>query len=123
MPELFKSVVQYPEAPTVAPEDLFSAGEDWEDMMGTEIVGIAEDLGEYAGGINPKTIATMALLGFAIFLAVGMFAKGHATMGLALTFPFIAAAGALRLLDIAIIAIIGIVALLLFSWSIWWSRT
>jgi len=122
-PGIFKSVKQYPVFPDTAPENLFSSAENWEDMMGTEVVTIAENLGEYAGGIDAKTIAAIALLGFALALSIGIFAKGHATVGLALTFPFIAAAGALRVLDIAIIAIIGIIALLLFVWSIWWSRT
>lgn len=85
----------------------------WQQMVGSQLEDVANQASDIMG-IDAKTVIALVLL--VLYLGVGIFCitKGHALAGLALAFPFLIAAGMLRVVDIQIILIIGMLAIIVF---------
>jgi hypothetical protein len=122
-PNLFQEVTPEISYADTTLTDAFSAGDTWQNMLGTDAVAVAEDASNILGIEDDQTaIAVFLIMGY-IATAVFTFPRGHTTAGFALMFPFIIIAGVTRVAEIQIIGIIAAVALLLTVWSFWWTRT
>jgi hypothetical protein len=97
----------------------FDASYDWEDLVGTQVTDWA-NAGSELFGVDSKTVIGLCLLFAYLIIGIGFFAAGHATAGLAISFPFIAAAGVIHVIDIQLIGVIAIIMAALFVWSMFW---
>ena len=118
-PDLFETAVSDISHTDIFPENTFEDYVTWQAMVGSQLENVAEDASDIFG-MDADTVLGVGILFCYVGVAVFTFASGHTTAGLALSFPFIILAGALRVVDIGIIAIIGITAVISIVWSLWW---
>jgi len=122
-PDLFLATAQIPEYNPQEWTDAFEGATDWETQVGPTVAGILTAGGDMFG-IDGKGFGVFFLLGLYILIAAGAGAnKVDATVIIALSFPILALGAWLRVIDIVIIAVIGAIAVFLFIYSLFWSRT
>ena len=119
MPDIFLTIPHSFHFEDVNWVNAFDNSYDWEDMVGTQVSTWAASGSELLG-VDAKTIVGLGLLALYLIVGVAMFSAGHTTAGLGISFPFIVAAGVIGVIDIVLIAIIGIVMAALFVWSMFW---
>lgn len=117
-PGLFSEGVTYPGYTEPTYTNAFD-DTTYEDMLGTEAVDTAEDMSNIIG-LDAKTSIALAFL--ALYVGVGgfAFAKGHATAGFLLAYPFILGGAIARVIDIQWILVSSILATLGAVASFWW---
>jgi hypothetical protein len=122
-PDLFLATAQIPEYNPQEWTDAFEGATDWETQVGPTWAGILTTGGDMFG-LDGKGFGMFALLGLYLLIAAGAGAnKVDATVIIGLSFPILIAGAWLRVVDVVIIAVIGAIALFLFVYSFWWSRT
>ena len=121
-PDLFQAVEENITHTDTTFTDAFGAAAVWTDMVGTKVVNAATDTAVIIGA-DAKTGVVIIMLMLYLVIAVVLFRAGHTTAGLVLSFPVILAAGVLRVIDFALVAIILSLAVFVAIRSYWWSRT
>ena len=119
MPDIFLTIPHNFHFEDVNWVNAFENSYDWEDMVGEQVSTWAASGSELLG-VDAKTVVGLGLLALYLIVGVAMFSTGHTTAGLGISFPFIVAAGVIGVIDIVLIAIIGIVMAALFVWSMFW---
>jgi hypothetical protein len=101
----------------------FNTETTWENQVGTDVEYAFNYFGGWFG-VDGKAIGFVLIMVFYMGLALVVVAKGGGAMpALILAYPFIALGAWLRLIDIAIIAIVAAFVSLLLVFSFFWSRT
>lgn len=122
-PDLFMATAQIPDYEPEEWTDAFTNYTTWQDQVGPVVVAIFDNGGTMFGVDGNVFGAFLLILGYlAIAIGAGS-ARVDATVIIGIAFPFLALGAWLRLIDIVYIAVIGAVALFLFVYSFWWSRT
>lgn len=119
MPDIFLTIPHNFQFEDVNWVNAFENSYDWEDMVGTQVSTWAAS-GSELFGVDAKTVVGLGLLALYLIVGVAIFSAGHTTAGLGISFPFIVAAGVIGVIDITLIAIIGIIMAALFVWSMFW---
>jgi len=101
----------------------FVAETTWQTQLGTTASTALTAVGSFFG-IDGKAVGAFLLMACYLALAlVVVMAGGDATIAIILAVPFVLLGAWMRLIDIAIVAVVASVAVLLFIYRFWWSRT
>lgn len=119
-PSMFDSVVYTPD---YTPEEWTNAYEEsavWSDVVGTDATEVLTDAGDIIGA-NPRDVGGLICVGLYLIVCLVIIGMGGDAIGAAiLSSVFILGGSWLHLLDIALIAVIAGIAVLLVVYRLFW---
>ena len=119
-PSMFDSVVYTPEYTPAEWTDDYEGSAVWSDVVGTNATAALTEVGTMVGA-NPRDVGGLLVVGAYLIVCLVIIGMGGEAVGAAiLSSVFILGGSWLHLLDIALIAVIAGIAVLLLVYRFFW---